>query len=89
MKLRYKFVVRDVDGRPIAVAVGTDNEQFNGMIKLNPSGAWLFKILNEENAPQEQIVQRFSAEFGVAEEDAKPVVLEFLDYLRQNEMLQE
>lgn len=38
MKLKYKFVVRNVSGKPVAVAVGQDNERFNGMIKLNPSG---------------------------------------------------
>ena len=39
MKLRYKFVVRNVSGKPVAVAVGQDNEKFNGMIKLNCSRA--------------------------------------------------
>ena len=45
MKLKYKFVVREIDGTHVAVAVGKDNEKFNGMIKLNKSGAVIFNLL--------------------------------------------
>lgn len=89
MKLRYRFVVRNVGGRPVAVAVGTDNERFNGMVKLNPSGELIFKMLNEGNVTQAQILAAFTAEYGVTEETAKPAVLGFIDYLRQGELLEE
>lgn len=89
MKLRYKFVVRSVGGNPVAVAVGTDNERFNGMVKLNNSGEWIFNQLNEGHVTQEQLLQAFCMEFGVTEEAAKPVVLAFVDYLRSNELLEE
>ena len=49
MKLKYKFIVQNVSGKPVAVAVGKDNERFNGMITLNDSGAEIFKLLNECN----------------------------------------
>ena len=35
MKLKYKFIVREVAGQSVALAVGDDNKYFNGMIKLN------------------------------------------------------
>ncbi len=89
MKLKYKFIVRNVAGNPVAVAVGLDNERFNGMIKLNPSGEVIFQMLNEEDISLDAITARFAARFGIAEETAKPAVLDFLNYLRQNEMLEE
>jgi hypothetical protein len=48
MKLKYRFIVRNVGGKLVAVAVGTDNEKFNGMVKLNANGEMIFKMLNEE-----------------------------------------
>jgi hypothetical protein len=89
MKLRYKFVTRNVGGGTVAVAVGTDNEQFNGMVKLNPSGELIFKMLNEGDVTQEQILSAVCAEFGVAEETAESAVLAFIEYLRENELLEE
>ena len=89
MKLRYKFVVQNVSGKPIAVAVGQDNEKFNGMIKLNASGEVIFKMLSEADYTQEQLLTRFSAHFNVTEETAKPSVLTFIDQLRQNGLLVE
>ena len=87
MKLRYKFVVQNVGGRPIAVAVGQDNEKFNGMIKLNASGELVFKMLSEGDYTQESLLSRFAAHFNVTEETAKPSVLAFIDELRQNGLL--
>lgn len=89
MKLKYKFVVRNVGGKPVGVAVGKDNERFNGMVKLNPGGETLFKMLNESDLTQDEILSRFAANYGITEETAKPAVLEFLDYLRQNELIEE
>lgn len=89
MKLRYQFVVREVAGKPVAVAVGTDNARFNGMIKLNTSGQFIFEMLNRENVTQEEILSAFAEEYGVKEEDARGTVLAFIAHLRDNELLEE
>ncbi len=87
MKLKYKFVVRNISGKPVAVAVGQDNERFNGMIKLNDSGKAIFEILGEGDITQEALVSRFAAQFGIDEETARPAVVRFLDHLRENELI--
>lgn len=89
MKLKYKFVVRNVSGKPVAVAVGQDNEKFNGMIKLNPSGEVIFKMLGEGDITLDEIVARFAQQFGISEETARPSVMAFVDQLRQNGLLEE
>lgn len=58
MRLRYQFVVREVDGTPVAVAVGRDNEKFNGMIKLNTTGGVIFKMLSEGNPTQQELLHQ-------------------------------
>ena len=89
MKLRYKFVVRNVSGKPVAVAVGQDNERFNGMIKLNPSGEVIFQMLIQGVSSAEEIVTRFTQRFDITEETARPSVLAFLEQLRKNGLLEE
>ena len=85
MKLRCKFIVQNVSGKSVAVAVGQDNEKFNGMIKLNDSGELIFKLLMEENCTWEEIVSRFAAQYGILPKSAAPSVLEFLDRLQQTD----
>ena len=87
MQLRYKFVVQNVGGKPVAVAVGQDNEKFNGMIKLNQSGELIFKLLSTEDCTQEEILSRFAEHYGVTVEAVQPAVLDFIDQLRQNGLL--
>lgn len=87
MKLRYKFVVQNVSGRPVAVTVGQDNGKFNGMIKLNESGELVFKLLSSEDLTEEEIIARFAAQYGVTAESIKPDVLAFIAQLRQNDLL--
>ena len=89
MKLKYKFIVQNVSGKPVAVAVGKDNERFNGMIKLNDSGAEIFKLLNECNYTQGEIIARIAERFGITEKQATPSLLAFLEQLRQSDLLTE
>lgn len=88
MKLRYQFVVQNVSGKPVAVAVGQDNEKFNGMIKLNTAGELIFDLLAQD-CTQEELLSRFADHFGVSVETVKPDVLAFVDQLRQNDLLSE
>lgn len=89
MRLRYQFIVRNVSGQPVAVAVGKDNEKFNGMVKLNPSGEVIFKMLSGGDITLDEIIARFAAQFGITEEMARPSVTAFVDQLRKNELLEE
>lgn len=89
MKLKYKFVVSKLGGKPVAVAVGQDNERFNGMINLNAGGEVIFSLLNQGEITQEELLSRFAAHFGITEETAKPAVLRFLEELRQGGLLEE
>lgn len=48
MKLKYNFVVNEVAGNMVAVAVGDDVTKFNGFIKMNRKGAEIFERLKTE-----------------------------------------
>lgn len=88
MKLKYKFVVQNVSGKSVAVAVGQDNEKFNGMIKLNAAGERIFDLLAHD-CTEEDLLSRFAERYGVSVDVVKPDVLAFVDQLRQNDLLSE
>ena len=89
MKLRYKFVVQNVRGKPVAVAVGQDNGKFNGMIKLNDSGEQVFRLLSSEDLTEEELLSRIAAQYDTTVEAIKPAALAFIDQFRQAGLLTE
>ena len=71
MKLKYDFVVRDVAGQVVALPTGADSAEFNGMIKLNSVGDFMFKKLANDTTLDE-IVADVSKEYNTAVEEARP-----------------
>lgn len=88
MKLRYNFVVRNIDGRPVAVAVGKDNAEFNGMIRLNDTGKFIFDLLSVDTT-EADIVTGLTSNYEVDVSEAESAVKEFLQKLRDNGLLTE
>lgn len=88
MKLKYKFVVRSVAGQSVALAVGDENKNFNGMIKLNSVGEFIFKLL-ENDIDLDGIIDQITKTYDVTPEKARESVESYLDVLRKNDLLEE
>ncbi len=88
MKLKYNFIVRNVAGQSVALAVGQDNAKFNGMIKLNSVGEFIFKLLANE-ITVEEIVSKITEEYDVSKEEATSNLEEYFKILRDNDLLVE
>lgn len=88
MKLKYKFVVRNVAGQSVALSVGEENTKFNGMIKLNEVGEFIFKLL-ENDISFDEIISKITSEYDVCEDDAKKSVESYLQILRNNQLIEE
>ena len=52
MKLRYEFSVMEMDGEYMAVPVGENAEQFNGMLRMNDVSAEILDLLKEDTTPE-------------------------------------
>ena len=89
MKLKYQFVVQKVSGKVVAVPVGQNSQAFNGMIKLNEGGQLIFKLLSSGDLTQQQLLEQFARQYGVTVESIQTDVLEFVEQLRQNDLLSE
>ena len=82
MKIKEGFILREVAGSHIVVAVGQAVKTFNGIINLNPTSALLWKNL-EKGAEKEELVKALLAEYDVSEEIAKGDVEKFIQKLTE------
>ena len=81
MKIKDGFVVRELAGQSIVVALGEASKTFNGMIKLNDTGRLIWDMLAEGKA-KEEIADRFVAEYDVEREIAERDINAFVETLQ-------
>ncbi len=86
MKLKDGFVLRSVGGHSIVVPVGAQTVDFNCMITLNETGAFLWQLLQEERTAQE-LTQALLGEYEVEPAIAEADVARFIEKLQQAELL--
>ena len=86
MKLKEGYVLREVAGNYIVVAVGVAVKNFNGVINLNESAAFLWQQLLEDKT-EEQLVTALLGEYEVSEEIAKRDVKAFVEKLNGAKLL--
>lgn len=81
MKIREGFQRIKIDGADCVVPVGKRRMDFDGMITLNESGAFIWKCL-EKGFDAEAIVSAILNEYEANWETATSCVSVFLDKLR-------
>ena len=87
MKLKYQFVINQVAGDTVAVSVGNNDGRFNGYIKLNETGAFIFKKLKNDTT-RDDIINALLAEYPDATPtDAADSVDELIDKLEKADLL--
>lgn len=88
MKLRGEFVIRQVMDSIVAIPVGSTALQLNGMILLNDVSNVIWQCL-EKQTDVAAIVAAVTGEFNVTAAVAEADILEFLDSLRNAQLLEE
>ncbi len=86
MKLKKNFILREVAGTFLVVAVGDAVKDFNKAINLNSTGAFLWKQLEKE-VTEEELVDKLLEEYEIDRETAKKDILGFLQRLREANLL--
>ncbi len=87
MKLKAGFVLRQVAGSYVVVAVGLQTLDFKGMIRLNETGAFLWKQLAENECTEESLVTAMTNEYDVDDNTAASDVGAFVKSLREADLL--
>lgn len=81
MKIKEGFILKDLGGQMVVVAVGNATQTLNGMIKLNDSGVVLWKKL-ESGATEDELKDALMEEYEISEETAKEDVAAFVNSLK-------
>ena len=83
MKIKDGFVLEKVGGEYLAVAVGELADSFNGMVRLNETGAFLWNLLTEAEYTREELSEKLAAAcVDVTAADVLPGVVAFEEKLR-------
>ena len=87
MKIKDGFILRKVGTQYVVAATGKASENFNGMMRLNESGAFAFRLL-QEGITEDALVRRIVAEYEVSEETARADAGRFLARLQEANALE-
>lgn len=87
MKIKKGFMLREVAKNYVVVAVGEASKEFNGVINLNETGAFLWKQLIDDNTV-DGVVAALLNEYDVSEEAARRDVELFINKLKEAKILE-
>ena len=82
MKLSEDFVLRQVADTWVVLPLKSETLDFNGIIRLNGSGAMLWKCLEQGN-DREGLIRELTSRYDVSAQVAGADVDEFLNTLRK------
>ncbi|MBR5614049.1 MAG: PqqD family protein [Clostridia bacterium] len=88
MKIKADYMLRSVAGQNVVVPIGSAALDFNGMINLNESGAFLWRAMAED-VTEQALVDALLAEYDVNPEVAKADVGAFIKKMREANLIQE
>lgn len=87
MKLKYNFVTNEVAGKIVAVAVGDDLTKFNGFIKMNDIGAYIFNMLQDDVTVDDIVAAMVKDYPNDSEEEIRETVEGFVAQLKKEEVI--
>ncbi len=87
MKIDQRFKIMSIAGENIVVPLGSKNVNFNKMISLNDSGAFLWQQLQKEKT-EEELIHNMQEEYEIDENTAAKDIKNFLKKLSDAGMLE-
>lgn len=89
MKIKKGFAKRDIAGSTVVVPVGDMTKEFNGMITLNNSASFFWDIFAKNDISIEQAVKEVTDKYDISAEKAKKDIEDFVNMLKDNNLLDE
>lgn len=87
MKIRNGFMLRKVGAQNVVVAVGEASRSFNGIIRLNDSGRYLWEKLQKDTT-KEQLLNGMLADYDIDEATAAMDIERFVGSLEKAGLLE-
>ena len=87
MQINKDFTIQKVGSSYVAVPVGETSKHFHGMVRLNETGAFLWKLMAEKDCTEADLVDALLGEYDVAREIAERDVHRVAEQLKENGIL--
>ena len=81
MKLKYEFILNQVADNMVAVPVGNDLAGFNGFLKMNDIGAYIFNMLKNDVTEDDIVVAMVKDYPDATEDEIRETVHDFVSKL--------
>lgn len=88
MKVADGFMLRDIAGSWIVVPIGNRVVEFNGLINLSESGAFIWKKL-EEGIEMDELREAMLSEYEIDAATAEADIAEFISEMRGRGLIEE
>lgn len=88
MKIKNGFILRSVAGNNIIIGTGDEAIDFNGMITINETGVFLWRLL-ENGISREELIEKLLAEYEVDRETAEKDIDEFIEKLHVGKLIED
>lgn len=82
MKIKKGFILRKFGNEYMAVAVGEAGKDFNGMIRMNEAGAYIWNLLKDDTTKEEVINKMCEYYDGLDRATAEADLNEFLETVK-------
>ena len=88
MKIKSDFILREVAGTHVVVPVGKRADEFNGMVNLNETGAFFWKLAEKE-CTREDIINAGLDAYNVDKNILERDVDKFIQTLTDNSLFEQ
>lgn len=87
MKIKEDFILRKVADSYVLVPVNNMSLDFNGIINLNETGAFLFNLM-QNGANREELISKMLDEYEVTEQKAEKDIDLFIEKVKGADILE-
>ena len=82
MKVNDEFILQEIADEGIVVPVGKASDSLQGVVKLNSTGVFLWKIMLKDDHNEESLSSSLAKEYSISKEKAQIDVEHFFFFLR-------
>ena len=83
MRIKDGFVLQELVDEFVVVPVGDEADRLHGIIRLNETGAFLWKLLSQNDQEEEDLVNVMTGGYSTDPETARKDVADFINAIRE------
>ena len=86
MQIKSGFILRKIGAQYVVAATGEASKNFNGMIRMDESGAFAFELLRNE-ITEEALLSALAEKYALPESELQAELKHFLEKLKEADAL--